>query len=188
MKQAVLFLLASIALNGCISSLEVVQHFGERVTIVYGGNTYEAELLEVSDSTLYLLSNDRLLLVPNVEVSSLEVPGFSLREAKLGPALTVAGLEVTALAIALAGDVRFKDASLPVFLFVFPPTLAALAYYTGEEVVNFVPPFDANVREKLRLYSRHPHGLSPAQHQQLLEYHGQKDFQRLGDVSRADGE
>jgi hypothetical protein len=169
MKQSIILLCAVIALNACTSSLEVAQSSGERVTVSRGGVQYEAELLEVSDSALYLLSQGGVLQVPIDEVSAIEVLGFSLQKAKLVPALTVAGFEVIAIAAYLGSDYEFKDPGFPIFMFGFPPVLAAFAYFTGDPEVSFSPPFDANDLEKLRLYSRYPQGLTPDQRQRLSQ-------------------
>lgn len=181
MKKLAFFVCAVVTLTGCTSSVQVIQPKGERGTITCGEKSFEAELLEVSDSAFYLLHQGKLFLVPHNEVSSIEIHGYSLKKAKLVPALTVAGIEVIAIAAALGSDVELKDGAFSFYLFGFPPILAAFAYFTGDPEVNFSPPFEASAREKLRLYSRYPQGLSSDRRRQLLRHYGQNDFQRIGE-------
>ena len=166
MRAPYWFLMSACFFCACASSVKVLKPTGEIVTLTLkNASGYDAELLSISDSTIYLMHQNQIGRIALLDVKKIHVvQGYEISPAAkliaVIPSIFIEGVIVRAAGIA---DERGWQLAAGVAM-----AGTALASLTGNPRVNFSPPLKKKEVEMLRLYCRYPQGLSRDQWETLF--------------------
>jgi hypothetical protein len=144
-----------------------------RVSMNGGRFGFEAELLAMDDSALYLLRDRAVLRAPLAAVSSIEVPSFAPSHNK-----AAWNSMPGALLLGLSANFLYGNNAQPTFgtvLAVVGIYELVVAFLTSSQY-SFSMPFSPDEKQRLKLLSRYQAGLTNAQWRTLLARHRQERF------------
>ncbi len=174
------FLCALLSLTSCVTPREGIGPWGDTVTVTtQETSSFTAELLLVSDTTLYFYAEDypptqRIFGVPVDAIESIEVEGYVNKN---WIAAVVAFEVVPAILLGIAAaQVEDSGAGGVFAVSMVPAALTTLAFATSTgKAPGASAPLSSRAVEELRKYARFPLGLLPEQFENLLRGHGQSD-------------
>jgi hypothetical protein len=173
--RAVFFLLLSCA---CISTNRAIRPGGDSSKITLKDRmSLGAELLAVTTTDLYFVSNRQVWRTPLADVASVRVEGYGLqvqRYVTLG--LYGAADVVLSAYLASVGCWQGPVLFIPLYLVGVASSLSGIPH------ISFQAPLDDGTRCQLALYCRYPRSLTDAQWQELLRFYHQDTFLSPGDL------
>jgi hypothetical protein len=153
-------------LCACVgNSVGTLKPKGEQAGIaLLNGVELEGELLWMADSTLYMMSHEKIIPIPFSSIGKICVRGFDTKSGKLFLGSILIAVDVLMLgSMTESGDLGWTAA--------FTASIALLVYsmVKPSPVGRFDGPFRRDQAESLRPYCRYPAGLTPDQWQKLSE-------------------
>ena len=171
---AVLLLLLGCA---CISSNQAIRPGGDEARIALkNGVRHNAELLAVTQTDIYFVSDQHVWRSPLADITSVHVEGYSLRTWKYVTLGVLGAADAALVWISFSNSTRDLAG-------VFSGLFVAGALWTllDEPSVDFRPPLAEEAGAQLALYCRYPRSLADEQWQELLRFYHQDTFLSPGE-------
>ncbi len=173
-RYLALGLLALLCVS-CTATLQRKQPWGERVRVSQRemfAPAHDGELLAIDDSMLYYVERGRVVRQPWAQVSGVRVLAYSTPRV----VRWIFWLPTLALGIIWLQDTSHPNNHGESWEPVAAVSFSALIMYLTWPNSTFRSPPSAHDRERLRMFSRYPQGLTGEQWQTLLKANGQPDF------------
>ena len=174
MKTYLTILVAILCLfSSCKSSYKVTSAYGvESIFHFSDSEKFAAELLMIKSDSIWFDLNSKIYLGKLADIKMIHTKEL---ESSSRPAL----LYVSGAASLIAGGAFFTDNDRESDYIgsglIAVGLLSILSASRGMDKFRISNPFSIHDRERLRLYSRYPQGLSEKQLASLLEYYNQEE-------------
>jgi hypothetical protein len=155
----------------CIgSSVGTLKPTGELATIALcDTGEREGELLCLTDSSLCMMAEGKIVRLPFTSIETIHVQGFDGKSSKVG----LGGLMilVDVLMLGASGNDSGQNSAPWVAAFGASAVLLGYSMFKEEQYGLFTKPFQGDSVERLKPFCRYPAGLNETQWKTLLEQH-----------------
>jgi hypothetical protein len=183
--KRLLFLSVLIILTGCASGIKEISFEGDQAEIILRNkSTFDAELLMVSDSGLFViraltppkvrnLKCDKIFFLPYVEVFQVRVEGYT-NHGWVAPVIIFQAVPAVLFTTAAYSAGAELNSTGALILFGIPALTAILFASSEPDPPGYTGNITEDQKKELQKYTRYPGGLTDMQFGLLLKKHGRE--------------